>query len=248
MRTLRILLAWMAVFLLFVVLRFPYRAVFERTVAQVEAATGADLAWEDAEVGLLGVDLRGFSLHLPSGARFQADRARIRPAWRGLTASFTQTQAAGSASARLQGNALTFQAEKLQVQSGSRDLQTVRASGEMDYDLGNRQGQGEVRLALPELSGVLPMPIPSLEVGAKVSIKPVAGKEPGGTDVTSDINLFGEGISGKGRVNLHSLPGGGPPRLNGSLQIDAGQLGTHQVRVGGTWGRPEWSLAQGANP
>lgn len=248
MRTLWTILLWLGLFLAFVALRFPYRAVFERTVTQIEAATGADLAWEEADVGLLGVDLRGFTVRLPSGASFAADRARFRPAWKGLAASFTQTQVAGSASARLEGSNLTMHAEKLQVDTGSRDLQTVGASGDLVYDLDTGQGKGEVRLALPKLSGVLPLPVPALEVGAKVALQPVAGTEPRATDVTSDINLFGEGVSGKGRVNMRSLPGGAPPSLNGSLQIDAGQMGTHVVRVGGTWGRPEWSLAQGANP
>jgi len=247
-RTLRIVLLWSALFLVFVVVRFPYRAVFERTVARFEEATGADLAWEEADVGMFGVDLRGFTLNLPSGANVKTDRARIQPAWKGLTATLTQTREAGSARARLEGDDLFVHADKIQVDTGSRDLQTVRASGEMNYNLGSRLGRGEVRLALPELSGVLPMQIPNLEVGAKVRIKPAAGKPTGGTEVTSDINLFGEGISGKGQVTLRPVPGGGPPKLSGDLSIDAGQLGTHQVRVGGTWGRPEWSLARGANP
>jgi hypothetical protein len=65
--------------------------------------------------------------------------------------------------------------------------------------------------------------------------------------VTSEISLFGEGVSGKGKVNLRTSPGGNSPGLTGVLQIDAGPLGNHTVRVGGTWGRPEWSLVQGAN-
>ena len=247
MRRLGSLLAWLLLFLVFLAMRFPYRAVFERAVARLETATGADLAWEEANVGLLGVDLRGFSVQMPSGARFAADRTRFQPAWNGLSASFAQTQAGGKATARLQGSTLTLHAEDLQVDTGSRDLKTVRLTGDLAYDLNSGQGNGELRMALPDMSSVLPIPIPTLEVGAKVVLRPVQGAGQKATEVTSDLSLFGEGISGKGKVNLRSTPGAGPPTLNGILQIDAGQLGTHTVRIGGTWGRPQWSLAQGAD-
>lgn len=258
MRFLGALLAWIALFLLFLALRFPYGAAFERTVARIEAATGADLAWEAAEVGLLGVELQGFTVRMPSGARFGADRAHFRPAWGGLAATFTQTQQKGAATARLNGSDLVLHAEDLQVETGSRDLATIRVTGDLGYNLNNQEGRGEIRMKVPDLSNVLPMPVPSLEIGAKVAIKPMAipaGPGPGptgsapmtGTEVTSDVSLFGEGLSGGGNLSLRSTPGGGPPALSGALQIDAGKFGTHAIRVGGTWGRPEWNLAQGAN-
>ncbi len=247
MRALGTLFLWLVLFAAFLALRFPYQAVFERSVTRMEAATGADLAWQEAQVGPSGVHLRDFSVRMASGAAFQADRARFRPAWKGLSATLIQTRLAGRANAHLQGSTLTLQAEDLQVDSGSRDLGTVRLTGDLVYDLTSREGDGELRMALPDMSGVLPVPVPSLELGAKVAIRPVPGDGPPTNEVTSEISLFGEGVSGKGRVNLRTSPQGGPPGLNGSLQIDAGPLGTHTVRIGGTWGRPEWSLAQGAS-
>lgn len=247
MRVLGAILAWLLLFALFLALRFPYRAVFERTVARIETATGADLGWEEADVGLLGVSLRGFTMRMPSGAQFSADRAHFRPAWRGLSATFGQTQAKGQATMRLAGSTLTVHAEDLQVDTGSRDLATVRLTGDLAYDLNTREGKGEIRMAVPDLSRVLPLPVPSLEVGARLTIRPVAGAGPPTTEVNTEISLFGEGITGGGNVRLRSQPGGGPPALAGSLQINAGKLGTHAIRVGGTWGRPEWSLAQGAS-
>lgn len=259
MRFLGALVAWILLFLLFLALRFPYRTAFERTVARIETATGADLAWEQADVGLLGVELQGFTVRMPSGARFGADRAHFRPAWGGLTATFTQTQQKGAATARLNGSDLALHAEDLQVETGSRDLATVRITGDLGYNLNSREGRGEMRMKVPDLSKVLPVPVPSLEIGAKVAIKPMAlpaGPGPGpagappamGTEVTSDVSLFGEGLSGGGNLSLRSTPGGGPPALAGTLQLNAGNLGNHTIRVGGTWGRPEWNLAQGANP
>lgn len=247
MRFLGHLLAWVLLFSLFLVLRFPYQAVFEQAVARIEASTGADLAWEEARVGMLGVDLRGFSLRMPSGARFSADRARFRPAWGGMTALLDQTQAKGRATAGLRGSTLELHAEDLQVDTGSRDLATVRLTGDLSYDMNQRTGGGEVRMAVPDLSKVLPLPVPALEVGAKVTLRSVAGAGPPTSEVNAELSLFGEGISGGGTVRMQSQPGGGPPALNGSLKINAGTLGTHEVRVGGTWGRPEWSLAQGAS-
>ncbi|MGI5842618.1 MAG: hypothetical protein ACOX9B_00335 [Candidatus Xenobium sp.] len=247
MRTLGTVMLWLLIFLAFLALRFPYQALFEQAVGRLEASTGADLTWEEAEAGPTGVHLRGFEVQMASGATFQADRARFRPAWKGLSATLGQTRLAGQANAQLQGSRLTLHAEDLQVDTGSRDLGTVKLTGDLTYDLTSREGDGEIRMTLPDLSGVLPIPVPSLEVGAKVVVRPVPGNGPPANDVTSEISLFGEGVSGKGKVNLRTSPGGNSPGLTGVLQIDAGPLGNHTVRVGGTWGRPEWSLVQGAN-
>lgn len=261
MRLLGALVAWVLLFLLFLALRFPYRTAFERTVSRIETATGADLAWEEADVGLLGVDLQGFTVRMPSGAKFAADRARFRPAWGGLSAAFTQTQQKGAATASLNGSDLLLHAEDLLVETGSRDLPTMRVTGDLGYNLNSRDGRGEIRMRIPDLSALLKLPVsvPTLDVGAKVTLKPVAlptGPGPGpagappamGSEVGADVSLFGEGISGGGNLALRSAPGGASPSLAGVLQIDAGQFGKHTIRVGGTLDRPQFDLAQGANP
>lgn len=235
MRVLTALVAWVLLFLLFLLLRFPYRTVFERAVTRIETSTGADLAWEEADVGMLGVDLRGFEVRMASGARFTADRATFRPAWGGLSASFQQTQQGGAGTARLNGSQLSLHAEKLQVETGSRDMPGMSVSGDLAYNLAGREGSGELRMGVPKLTLPIVGEIP-LEVGAKVKIAPL---NPAGSDIAADVSLYGQDLSGGGPVRLRSQPGGGDPALSGTLQIQS-PLGRNAVRLSGTWSRPEF--------
>lgn len=236
--------AWLALFGAFLAFRFPYQAAFNRFVAEVQEATGAQLSWREARAGPLGLALKEAEVLLPSGARVGADRVRLRPAWGGLAGELSQIEAGGKARLRLRGAALELRAEDLRVDTGMAGLGTIRVSGELAYDLRSREGEGTLRMALGKLAIPLPLPDSPIEVGARVVVAEGAGE---GAEVRADVGLSGEGLSGKGQVRLRSLPGGGPPALSGTLRVDS-PGGQAALQLGGTWGRPEWRvLPQGGS-
>lgn len=224
---------WLLVFLLSLIWLFPYEAAYRRALAEVEAATGASLQWDRLEAGLLGVEIENLTLHMPSGARLQGDVARLRPTWGGLRLDLSQTRQGGNATLVLQGQELTLSAADLNVDTGSPEIGQARLSTQrFRYSLASREGGGELRMVVAALKS-LPVPGSSLEVGARVALKPL---DPG-IQVTATVALSGQDLTGEGNVQLRPAPAGGPPLLNGEIGLES-SLGRGSLRLSGTWARP----------
>lgn len=233
---------WLAVFAVVLAYRFPYQYVFLRLIDEAQRSTNAQITWSELEANILGAKLQDLEVTMPSGFSFQADRATIRPSFSGIVAKCEQTSTEGSCTAQLGRSGLEFQAEKLQVNTGSDDLGTVAMSGNLTYALTDKNLSGEIHLLIPELRGILPMPLKGLEIGDTLSTETAKG-DTKSSILKNSLKLFGEGIDGQGQLDLTTTEGASSPALSGELTVTTKGFGTHTIDVGGTWARPKWNLA-----
>lgn len=241
-------LAWLVLFGLVLVWRFPYQAILDGQVANIEKLTGTKLSWSDCQAGLTGADIRELSVGMPSGMKFSADRVIITPSFSGFKAQIDQTTTNGKATVELQTGRLLFHSQDLQVDTGSSDFKMVTMSGDLTYKLSDNSGKGELHLVIPELSGVLPVTLKNLEVGTKINLSQTTA-EPSSPNATPQIvsvvdnklTLFGEGLSGEGQLTARSHANASSA-LSGELKVTTQSFGTHNIEIGGTWAKPEWNL------
>ncbi|MEW6280971.1 MAG: hypothetical protein AB1758_20325, partial [Candidatus Eremiobacterota bacterium] len=199
------------------------------------------VSWEGRpEAGPLGVRLSGVQV-VRGGTRAEFTEASARPTLGGLVASLRQAQ--GRASVRLNHRDLALQADSIEVETGNADLGKAEVTVErFTYSLASREGQGEVRMVLPKLSAPLPIPVNRLELGAPVQIRPA--KNGAGTEITAELRVSGEGLSGSGSVMLRTAPNQPAPALSGVLNLET-KLGNVSIRLGGTWAKPTWEINPG---
>lgn len=173
MKTVTKVIVWAIVFIVVLACRFPYTTVFRNAVARVETATGARLTWDTCKIGLTGAKLTGFAVRLPSGMNFAADSVSVRPNFQGFHTDIQQTTQSGKCSVEVGKNALVFHSDNLEVDTGSKDLKTVRMTGDLTYRMSDAYGKGELRLEIAELTGVLPLPLKGLKIGTVTTIEPI---------------------------------------------------------------------------
>lgn len=284
MKTFSKVAAWLIIFVVVLLFRFPYRTVFINFAAKLHQQTGIQLAWEELDVGLLGAHLDKMRLTTPGGSRFAADKAVFTPSWSGFSANFNQTgfedaeevtaenaapsedsasnnskPAPGQATLNLKNGHLTFTADNLLVDTGSADLKKVRLTGTLTFDPLAKAGKGELTIKVPQISGLLPIPLKNLEIGTKVAMAPAAASEKNsptstpaandsaktasGSRITNKLTLFGQGLTGNGEATLTTSPSGASPALEGTLTVKTTSFGTHTIAIGGTWEKPTWNLA-----
>ena len=286
---------WLLVFAAVLLIRFPYESVLSHAMSNLEADSGIVVNWEDAKVGLGSMRMKGLSVSIPSGSRFQADKAAVSVIKGGMRIKFTQNDPAsilkkaldlseaesispsmlapdepGTASLKAAApSVLSFESENLVVNTGSNSLQAIILSGNLD--LANSEGKGVINLKVPYLKiDALPIPLQNIEIGSTVTMSPVKAKknksksskkknnkkqeetepeaetESASFKIVNKITLFNDQATGEGIVTMITSPRGDSPSLNGELELKTKMLGTHKVRIGGTWANPEWNLA-GAN-
>lgn len=234
------LLVGMALFLFFLVLRFPYETAVKRSLYEISQATGVQIAWDGQQAGPLGVELRNVHIMSPGGAHAEFLEARLHPTFGGLVAYLKQADG-GSASLSLDSSRkLAIDAKAVKVDTGNESLgQALISVKNFKCSLVSREGKGDVGMVLPKLNVPLPIPLGSIELGAPVQIHPA---KPGpGLEVSAEVRLSGDKLSGAGNVEVKSLPGQSSPKLSGVLDIEAGNI-KGSVRLGGTWAKPSWNL------
>ena len=236
---------WLAVFLAVLAVRFPYEPVFLRLVTKVQETTRAQISWDEINASILGAKFKGFHVSMPSGFAFSADQAEIVPSLKGLKISCTQTAKDGKASALLTKTNVEFTADKLEMETGSKDIGTVKMTGNLTYALSEATVKGEARFVIPDLSGLLPISLKNIEIGTIISTAAPSGNKSAQTIVNA-LTLYGEGLSGDGTLNLTSSKDGGSPTISGELNVNAAGLDPKTIKLGGTWAQPQWNLA-GAN-
>lgn len=243
MKFLSRLIVWFLVFLAVLAFRFPYEPIFLRFLAEIQEKTNATMSWDNVDANLLGAKITNFHIQLPSGFQFDSDQATITPSLNGLVLNCTQTAQGGNAKFQIDRKNLSFQADKLVASVGFEGLGKVTSSGHLLYALSGGALKGEMRLVIPELSGLAPIPITNLEVGVALNSD---GAKDNTTVLDNKLTVFAEGLDGEGQIGLTFHPDTASPALSGEITVTTNGFGTHTIKLGGTLAQPEWNLA-GAN-
>ena len=243
MKVLNKIAAFIVCFVLFLILRFPYDSLVERAVRQAELATGATILYKPSSAGPFGVKVKDLTVRMASGAQLQFDTARIFPTRRGLSA--TAYQGESEMEVGFNGKLLELTLEDVTVVTGSDVIGTTRATGQLNYDVRSRAGEGALRLVVPEIGLPLPISDRQVELGSTFVIKNIGTPDLPRTGVTTELKLLsGDGkSSANGKINLEGQPAPNPPLLNGNLRYETPSLrGT--LRLGGSWNDPSINVTR----
>lgn len=227
--------AFIGIFLVVLIWRFPYDALVEKSVRRAESATGATIIYQPVSAGPLGVRVSDLQINMPSGAALRFDSARIFPTREGLNATAYQKE--NEMKVTVTPSNLSMTLTNIEVETGSEGIGQARATGTLNYGLTSREGNGELRLVIPELKLPLPIPDPSMEIGSAFTIRNVGTKEQPRTGVSADIKLVNKDIAANGTISLEGQPPPSRPLLNGNLSFDA-PTGQGTLQLGGTWDKP----------
>lgn len=227
---------FLLLFVVFLVWRFPYDNLVERAVRQAEIATGATILYKPSSAGPFGVKVKDLHVRMASGASLKFETARIFPTRRGLVA--TAYQGDSEMNVEFDVATLNVKLDDITVQTGNDMIGETRATGELEYGVRTREGKGSLRLVIPEVGLILPLPDKSIEMGSTFVIRNVGTPEIPRTGVSTEIKMLsGDGsASANGTVSLEGQPPG-PPLLNGTLRYES-PLGRGTVRLSGTWDKP----------
>jgi type II secretion system protein N len=223
-------------FALFLVWRFPYDSLVERAVRQAEKETGATILYTPSSAGPFGVKVKDLNVLLASGASLKFESARIFPTTGGLSA--TAYQGESEMEVDFDVTNLHVKLDDISVQTGTEMIGTTRATGELTYNVRSREGNGSLRLVIPELGIILPLPDKSIEIGSTFVIRNVGTPEVPRTGVSTELKLLsGDGsASANGTIAIEGQPPGSP-LINGTLRYES-PLGRGTLRLSGTWDKP----------
>lgn len=236
MRILLKIAVFLLLFVLFFAWRFPYDTLVERGVRQAETATGAVILYQPDSAGPLGVKVKGLNVRLTSGATLQFDSARLFPTSNGV--HVTAYQGENEMRADLKGSELKVKLNDIEVVTGSDSFGTTRATGDVTYSLAKREGNGSLRLVIPEL-GMLPIPLGKVELGSTFLITNVGTPEAPRAAVSAEIKLLSAdgSSSANGKVVLEGQPPPGKPLLSGNLRFES-PFKRGNIILSGTWDDP----------
>lgn len=179
---------WIAVFIVVLIIRFPYEALATKAVARLEKSSGISVSWEKSQLGWGGLTLKDLLVTLPSGSKFKADTAKLRFTSGQVNLEFVQnnplallgveasdkTKALEPSTASLKASTsdITFESDDLVVDTGSSDLSVVQVSGKLSFQTFKGEGKGVINLKVPKMKVNLPFAVDNVEIGSKVTIKP----------------------------------------------------------------------------
>lgn len=237
MRVLAKIGAYIVLFAIFLLWRFPYDSLIERAVRQAELATGATILYQPGSAGPLGVKVKDLHVRMASGASLRFDSARIFPTWGGLNA--TAYQGENEMKVGFDGTLLTLALSDITVQTGNSVIGTARVTGKVDYAVRTRDGGGSLRLVVPEIGLPIPIPDKSVELGSTFTIRNIGTPEIPLTGVSTELKLIsGDGSSSaNGTVSLQGQPPPSSPLLDGTLRFEV-PTGRGTLRLSGTWDNP----------
>ena len=245
MRILKYLLVGVALYTFFLIWRFPYQTLVERSIARVEQATGAKVVYTPGGASIFGVELKDVSVQATSGARMSFVSATLTPGFTGLTARLVQEK--GNALVTLSGSQqLTLAMDNVDMETGSQEFGKVRVpkGSSITYNLKSRDGSGDIRLEVAKFQAPLPIPEMALEVGAHLQISNKSTQTQQGSEIRADVRLLGgTEFSANGPILVDSQPGGAP-RLSGTLTFKT-PLKSGTLRIEGNWPKPQWTIVPG---
>ena len=230
--------AFLILFVVFLIIRFPYDSLVERAVRQAELATNATILYRPSSAGPFGVKVKDLSITLSSGTSLSFDSARIFPTRGGLRA--TAYQGENEMKVNFSGTSLQVELNDSKVKTGTDVLsgETI-ATGEINYAVRTREGGGTLRLVIPDVGALLPLPVGKAEMGSTFVIRNVGTQELPRTGVSAEIKLLGgnNNASANGTVTIEGQPPPQPPLLSGNLRYEF-QNRRGSVRLSGTWDKP----------
>ena len=180
--------------------------------------------------------MKDLNVLLASGASLKFESARIFPTTGGLSA--TAYQGESEMEVDFDVTNLNVKLDDISVQTGTEMIGTTRATGELTYNVRSREGNGSLRLVIPELGIILPLPDKSIEIGSTFVIRNVGTPEVPRTGVSTELKLLsGDGsASANGTIAIEGQPPGSP-LINGTLRYES-PLGRGTLRLSGTWDKP----------
>jgi hypothetical protein len=233
--------AFLLLFVLFLAWRFPYDSLVERAVRQAEAATGATILYQPSSASPFGVKVKNLTVRLASGASLQFETARIFPTRQGLRATAYQ----GDSEMKVEFDVSTLKVtlDDIAVQTGTSMIGAARATGELVYGVRTREGEGALRLVIPEIGLPLPLSDNSVEMGSTFLIKNVGTPEIPRTAVSTELKILsGDGsASANGKVTLEGQPPPGSPLINGTMRFES-PIRRGTLRISGTWDKPSTTI------
>lgn len=242
MRIVRHLLIFLVSFVVFLAYKFPYAALVDSSIQRFERASGAQVEYTPKSASLLGVQLENVRVQFPSGVKIDFDSARLRPSWGRLSAHFVQSQGQAQLNVEPDGMAV-LKMDKIKMESGSKELGQIRATGDLNYNIRKSEGNGDLRLEIPKFQAPLPLPELSIDAGSKLNY---IEKAPGaGHEVRAEVHLLsGTEFSADGNVEVLPQPAPLPGQLKGTLAFRTPfKRGT--LRLEGTWKKPQFQVSGG---
>ena len=235
MRNARVVAGCFFLYLAFLLWRFPYQAAVDHAVRRFESASGARVEYRPHTASLFGVQLQDVKVHWPSGVEIRFASAQVYPGFSGVRTRLVQPQGSGEARLDRSGR-LEVKLDRIQVESGSQEFGSVRATGDLFYNVVRRDGGGDLRVEIPRFRASLPIPEMALDIGTKLTVtyKGI------GHEIRAEVHAVGgQEFAADGPVVIEPQPGALPPRLSGTLQFKAPGLPRGTIRLEGTWKKPQ---------
>lgn len=229
--------AFLVLFVLFLLWRFPYGSLVERAVRQAELATGSTILYQLGSAGPFGVKVKDLNIRTQSGAALQFDMARIFPTRHGLTA--TAYQGENEMKIDFNGSVLELELDDINVQTGNVDIGTARATGDMTFAVRTREGKGTIGLDIPEIGLPIPLQDRHVNLGSTFVIRNTGTPELPRTGISVDLKIISSdgSSSATGPISLEGQAPPNSPLLNGTLRYETPNArGT--LRLSGTWDKP----------
>ena len=232
---LRVLL-FLTVFVATLIWHFPYdRAIADR-VAKLEERTGIQVDYTPVSASAAGVEWHDVRLTAPSGMQISFDDAKLRPSWSGMSAYASQGKGQGRLVMGRNGE-LSVRTDQLKLESGSTQFGTMIVSGNITHNLNQRNGEGNVRLELPNHKIPLPVDQVTFEVGSRLFWQD-RGQ---GYELRAEIKLTGgTELAADGNILMEPQPGQ-PAKLSGSINFQT-KLGKGRLLLLGNWKSPSWTV------
>ena len=232
-------LLFVILYLAFLAWRFPYEAMVAGSIERFERVSGTRVTYIPRSANLFGVQLDKLKVESPTGPKIEFSSARLRPGLGTLSAYLTQPGGQTQMNVERDGS-VSLRMEKIQMESGSKELGTCKVTGDLTYSLRRLEGTGDLRMEVAKFQAPLPIPEMGLEVGTKLKYTAKGT----GHEIQAEVHMLGgTEFSADGNVMLDPQPGQAPSKLSGTLNFKTPlmkRVGT--LRLEGTWKKPQWSV------
>lgn len=230
-------LFFLLVFCATLIWRFPYEQAIRDQVARLESKTSVQLDYTPVRASIRGVEWKDVKVTSSGGVQASFVEAKLVPRWTGLSSNFRQDKGFGRLVLTRQRQ-VAVNMQNLEIQSGSKEVGLIRATGDLSHDLTARKGEGNLRLELPNFKGPLPiLPELVINVGSKLFWQDKGQ----GYEMRVELTMVGgSDFHAEGTLSLEPQQGL-PHRLNGNLQFRT-PLRQGTLRLAGSWKQPEWTV------
>lgn len=232
---------FVALYIIFLAYRFPYEAVVVSSIDAFSRSTGFRVTYSIRSASLFGVYLEKIHVESPAGMKIDFGSAKLVPGLGTISAFLTQPAGSLTINSERDGT-VRIQPEKIGLESGMKELGTARITGDLNYNIYQKRGGGDlsIEVAKPQL----PLPTPDgLELGTKLAYE----QKDGGYEVKAEVHLVGGGGQSEGadgNVMVEPQPQQ-PGKLSGTLRVHSAlKSGSSTLRLSGTWRKPQFAVVK----